>query len=177
MSAVSEDPQSAAAMLGGSLHRHKKHTPTLGWGAIFGCIYSPFNGDPFFHTVKESGGEPATASLSVSPDPELPSLLSQVRHRSCQTSTHPQQPLVPVAVGFDVSSPGASPVNHDIYIYIYNSLFSQTQERPRAVCTFRWNHNPSPLLSTAQCLSGLTDHFLFKTLIEIRTINNLPNWV
>lgn len=152
----------------------KKHTPPWAGGPIFGCIYFPFSAH-LFSQEKESGGGPATASLSVSPDQQspLPSLLCQVRHRSCQPRTHPQEPLVPVAVGFDVSSPGASPVAHDIY----NSLFSQTQERPRAVCTSRWNHNPSPLLSTAQCLSGLTDHFLFKTLIEICTINNLPNWV
>lgn len=155
------------------LHRARNAHPAWTGGSMFGCIYSPFIAQPFFHTVKESGGGAATASLSLSPDTELPSLLPQVRHGSWQPRTHPQQPLVPVPVGIGVSSPGASPVAHDGY----NSLFSQTQERPRAVCTSRWNHNPSPLLSTAQCLSGLTDHFLFKTLIEIHTINNLPNWV
>lgn len=171
---MSEDPQSAVAVLGGSLHRARNTHPP-GLGGQYLAVFISRSMLTFSHTVKESGGGPATASLSVSPDRQspLPSLLCQVRHRSCQPRTHPQEPLVPVAVGFDVSSPGASPVAHDIY----NSLFSQTQERPRAVCTSRWNHNPSPLLSTAQCLSGLTDHFLFKTLIEICTINNLPNWV
>lgn len=69
LSAVSQDPQSPVAVWGGSLHRQqgKQHPPNLDWGAIFGCIYSPFAAR-LFHTVKESGGEPATAPQSVSPD-------------------------------------------------------------------------------------------------------------
>lgn len=52
------------------------HTqPGLGGQCLAGFI--PHSVLTFFHTVKEPGGEPATASLSVSPGTELPSLLSQ----------------------------------------------------------------------------------------------------
>lgn len=138
----------------------------------------PAQCSPSFCTVKEQLSlleslPQQLASQTVSPnDQELAPLLSLVRDRSHQPGT-----LSPMATGASSLGTWPSPAQEPALEYmIYNSLFSHTHERLGSVYTFKWNRNPFLLLSTTQCLSGLTDHFLFKTLIEICTINNLPNW-
>lgn len=81
----------------------------------------------------------------------------------------PQQWLVPAALG--VHSPGASPAAQG------RAHCSQVGRRGSAL---RTHPDGSAALSHCylpQWLSGLTDHFLSTALIEICTINNLPNWV
>lgn len=138
------------------------------------CLYLvPIQCSPSFCTGLCWSQPLQLASLTVSPDElELMSLLPLVRDGSCQPST--PSPTATSTSGFERwQSTAQEPA---LQYMIYNSLFSRTHERPRSVYTFRWNCNPFLPLSTTQCLSGLTDHFLFKTLIEICTINNLPNW-
>lgn len=102
-------------MRGACTGSRARNTPPAWAGGQYWVVFIPHS-MPFFHTVSESGGQPAPASLSASPaTPAAPG----------PASPDPI-PAGTSAGGFDVSSPGASPGAHDIY----NSLFSQSQERP-----------------------------------------------